>query len=299
MTESTIEAVNDPARISATRIGRYIGAQILGVDLAQPLGDDAFARILALFHEHGVVFIRGQKITPEQLAAFSARFGELDIHHMTEHVFPDLPWVRVLSNAKKGGRTVGITRGGMHWHSDLSYKPTTALVTVLYGVECPPHGAETEFASMTAAWDALPERLKAQVAGRTAVHDRNFRYSVLYPSRPSLTDEQVAKVPPVEHPLLCRHPVTGKPALFVAKDVVSHVVGMDPAEGRRLIDELEAFATRPEFVYSHRWQDGDVLMWDNRCTLHRATPYEFDRYTRTLYRTQVKGGAPQPAQYAP
>ena len=286
------DAVNAPESISATRLARHLGAEIHGVDLSRPLSDAAFRRILDLFHEHCVVFMRGQNITPEILAAFSARFGELDIHHMTEHVFPHLPYVRVLSNAKKGGKTIGITRGGMHWHSDLSYKKTTALVTTLYGVECPPEGADTEFVSMVAAYDALPADLREKIAGRTAVHDRNFRYSMLYPGRPPLTAEQVAKVPPVEHPLVVRHPATGKPSIFVSKDVVSRIIGMDEAESRRIIDALEAFATRPEFLYAHRWQTGDVLMWDNRCTLHRATPYAFDRYTRTLYRTQVKGGVP-------
>jgi len=295
MQAEAIARSNDPQHIHATRIGVHLGAQIHGVDLSRPLSDAAFARVLALFHEHAVVFLRSQRITPAQLAQFSARFGELDVHHMTEHVFPDLPWVRVLSNAKREGREIGITRGGMHWHSDLSYKPHTALLTALYGVDCPPEGADTQFVSMGAAWAALPQDTQRRIAGLRAVHDRNFRYSALYPNRAPLTAEQVAKVPPVEHPLVIRHPVTGRPALFVAKDVVSHVIGMDPAQSRRLIDELEAFATRPEFVYSHRWQSGDLVLWDNRCTLHRATPYAFDRYTRTLHRTQVRGTVPAPA----
>ncbi|MGE0560133.1 MAG: TauD/TfdA dioxygenase family protein, partial [Burkholderiales bacterium] len=236
-------------------------------------------------------FFRGQTLTPEQLAAFSACFGELDIHHMTEHVFPHLPQVRVLSNVKKDGKSIGITKGGMHWHSDLSYKPLPALVTLLYGIECPPLGADTQFADMCAAWDALPAEKQLRLRGLRAVHDRNYRYSALYPGRPPLTAEQVSKVPPVEHPLVRVHPVTGRSALFVAKDVVSHITGMSEAESRALIDELEEFATRPQFVYSHQWQPGDVVVWDNRCTLHRATPYD-PQYRRTLYRTQVKGEAP-------
>lgn len=283
---------NDPQGITATRLGSHIGARVDGVDLGVPLGDAAFARVLDLFHQNGVIFLRDQQLTPAQLASFSARFGELDIHHMTEHVFPDLPQVRVLSNEKKGGRTLGITRGGMHWHSDLSYKPLPALATLLYGVVCPPDGADTQFASMSAVYDALPAATKARIDGLIAVHDRNFRYAELYPNRPPLSAGQVASLPPVEHPLVCVHPVTGRASLFLARDVVSHIVGMELAESRRLIDELEAFATRPEFVYSHRWQAGDLVIWDNRCTLHRATPYEFDRYTRTLYRTQVRGGRP-------
>jgi taurine dioxygenase len=294
MDEARNPAVNDASGISATPADAPIGAVVHGVDLAQPLGEEAFARILDLFHRHAVIVLRGQRLSPEELVAFSARFGALDVHHMTEHVFPDLPQVRVLSNEKKkDGSTAGITLGGMHWHSDLSYKPVTALATLLYGLECPAEGADTQFASTTAAYASLPEETKARLCGREAVHDRNFRYSQLYPNRAPLTAEQVSKVSPSTHPLVVEHPVTGAPALFVAKDVVSHVVGMDRAQGRALIDELEDFITRPAFVYAHRWQAGDLVVWDNRCTLHRATPYAFDRDTRSLWRTQVRGDAPR------
>jgi taurine dioxygenase len=268
-----------------------LGAGINGVDLSMPPDTDTFAVILQALHRYGVIFFRDQKLTPDQLAAFSRCFGELDIHHMTEHVFPHLPQVRVLSNVKKDGKSIGITKGGMHWHSDLSYKPQPALVTLLYAVECPPTGADTQFADMYAAFANLPEAKRKKLQSLQAVHDRNYRYSELYPGRPPLTQEQVAKVPPVEHPLVRVHPATGRPALFLAKDVVSRITGLPENESRELIDELESFATRPEQVYSHKWQPGDVLIWDNRCTLHRATPYD-PQYRRTLYRTQVKGEAP-------
>ena len=294
MVDATNPAANEPAAIHAIPSTSPIGAEMRGVDASRPIGDAAFARILELFHRHAVVFLRGKSLTPEQLVAFSARFGELDVHHLSEHVFPELPQVRVLSNARrKDGSTEGITLGGMHWHSDLSYKPVTALATLLYGVKCPAEGADTQFASTTAAWVALPRETKALIAGRSAVHDRNFRYSELYPNRPPLTPEQVSKVPPATHPLVCAHPVTGRPAPFVAKDVVSHIVGIEGEQARTLIDGLEGFITQPAFVYSHRWQDGDLVIWDNRCPLHRATPYAFDRDTRTLWRTQVKGSRPQ------
>ncbi|RPJ48413.1 MAG: TauD/TfdA family dioxygenase [Betaproteobacteria bacterium] len=280
--------------ITAVPMAAPLGAEIRGVDLSTPLTAASFAQILGVLHRRGVIFFRGQNLAPEQLAAFSACFGELDVHHMTEHVFPHLPQVRVLSNVKKDGRSIGITKGGMHWHSDLSYKPRPALVTLLYAVECPPQGADTQFADMYAAFDELPDEQRRRLQGLRAVHDRNYRYAALYPERPPLTPEQIAKVPPVEHPLVRIHPATGRPALFVAKDVVSQIVGMSQQESRALIDGLEAFATRPERIYSHKWQAGDVLVWDNRCTLHRATPYA-PTHRRTLYRTQVKGEAPLPA----
>lgn len=294
MKEPSAKSLIAPAAISATAVGRYVGAEVRGVDVAQTLPETAFNRILALLHEHGVIVFRAQSLTPEQLAAFSARFGELDVHHMTEHTLPGLPVVRVLSNVKKDGQAIGITRGGMHWHSDLSYKKVPALVTLLYGIECPPEGADTQFVSMYEAYESLPPETKARIKGKAAIHDRNFRYLELYPNRPPLTPEQVAKVPPVEHPLVRVHPATGRPALFIAKDVVSRVVGMDPQQSRDLIDQLENHAVRPERVYSHKWQAGDLVVWDNRCTLHRATPYD-NKYRRTLHRTQVKGEVPIPA----
>jgi taurine dioxygenase len=286
--------INDIDNIAAVRVGRDVGAEITGVDVAQPLSDAAFGRILQLFHQHGVVFFRRQRLTPRDLRTFSARFGELDIHHMTEHTLPEIPEVRVLSNVKKDGRATGITRGGMHWHSDLSYKKVPALATLLYGIECPPEGADTQFVSMCTAYETLSPDLREKIRGRSAVHDRNFRYSELYPNRPPLTPEQVAKVPPVEHPLVRLHRESGRAALFVAKDVVSHVVGMSLEESRPIIDALEAHATRANSIYSHKWQEGDLVVWDNRCTLHRATPYD-NKYNRTLHRTQVKGEVPVPA----
>lgn len=294
MTAKTAEKNSGVDAIAAIPMTGHLGAEIRGVELSSSLDEVVFARVLDFLHRHCVIFFRDQKLTPEQLAAFSARFGELDVHHMTEHTFPHLPQVRVLSNVKKDGRMIGITKGGMHWHSDLSYKPRPALATLLYAVECPPQGADTQFASMYEAYSALPETTRSRVRGLRAVHDRNYRYSALYPSRPPLTPEQIAKVPPVEHPLVRIHPATGRPALFVARDVVSHIIGMDQAGGRALIEELEAFSTQSRFIYSHKWRAGDVLVWDNRCTLHRATPYD-PAYRRTLYRTQVKGDAPLPA----
>ncbi len=287
----TNTVLNNTATVTATPMTDHLGAEIRGINLSRPPDAGTFAQILDFLHQFGVIFFRGQQLTPDQLAAFSACFGELDIHHMTEHVFPHLPQVRVLSNVKKDGVSIGITKGGMHWHSDLSYKPRPALVTLLYAVECPPQGADTQFADMAAAWDALPLAKQQKLRSLRAVHDRNYRYSALYPGRPPLTPEQIAQVPPVEHPLVRIHPATGRPALFLARDVVSHIVGMPQDEGRALIDELETFVTQPQFVYSHQWQAGDVLVWDNRCTLHRATPYD-PTYRRTLYRTQVKGEAP-------
>lgn len=293
-TSTSRRPVNVVEGITATPATPYLGAEIHGVDLSEPLSDAAFARVRELFFEHAVVCLRGQRMSPEAFADFSARFGTLEVHHMTEHTLAHLPHVRVLSNVKKNGRNIGITNAGMHWHSDLSYKPVPALATLLYGIECPPEGADTQFADMRCGYAALPAEIQTLIRGRLGLHDRNFRYSALYPERPPLTAAQVAQVPPVAHPLVRRHPVTGKISAFVAKDVVSGITGMDDAEARLVIDQIEATGTRTEFVYSHKWRPGDVLIWDNTCTLHRATPFD-NKYDRMLYRTQVQGETPIPA----
>lgn len=140
-------------------------------------------------------------------------------------------------------------------------------------------------------YDALPRECRLLLERLRAVHDRGFCFTEIYPTRAALTDEARAKLPPVEHPMVRTHPKTGRKALYVAKDVVSHVLGMKPADSRELIDELEAFATQPRFAYSHRWQSGDLLIWDNRCKLHRTTPYD-NLYDRTLFRVRVKGEVP-------
>jgi taurine dioxygenase len=269
-----------------------IGAEIADVDLSQPLPQAAVDTILRAFAEHGVLVFHDQKLGPAELSRFSAYFGPLDIHHMAEKPFPEHPEVRILSNVKKDGKLIGANRAGRHWHSDLSYLNETGLATYLYCVETPPAGGDTLFAGMEAAYEALPEETKRKIEGRTAIHDRNFRYSELYPDRKPLSAEQVAAVPPVEHPVVVKHPVTGRKALFVAKDVVSRIIGMDEAESRKLIDELEAFATQQRFIYRHKWRVGDLVVWDNRSTLHQATSYDEGQYRRVMYRTQVKGSVP-------
>ncbi|MDH3699909.1 MAG: TauD/TfdA family dioxygenase [Alphaproteobacteria bacterium] len=287
----TLQSEMDPAEIDVAPSDSVIGAEIRGVDLSHPIGDAVFARIHDAFLAHSVIYLRGQQLSPENLIDFSSRFGTLDIHHLVEHTLPGHPEVRVLSNVKKDGKPFGVAKSGRHWHSDLSYKEAPASATVLYGVETPPAGADTLFADMYAAYAALPDPLRRQIAGRRAMHDRNFRYSQMYPDRPPLSPEQLAAVPPTPHPAVRTHPETGRPSLFLARDVVSGLEGMDDEAARRLVAAIEEFATEARFVYAHKWQQGDVVIWDNRCTLHRATPFP-DTERRVMYRTQIKGDRP-------
>ena len=267
-------------------------AKITGVNLAQPLDPDIFSSIQIALHRYGVIFFPNQKLEPANLSSFTKNFGIPDIHHLAEHTFPKHPEVRVLSNAKKNGKLVGTLNGGHYWHSDLSFLPETGYVTILYGIDCPSKGADTLFADMRAVYDALPEKTRAKLDGQQAIHDRNYRYSELYPERPPLTPEQIAHVPPANHPAIRTHPDTGRKSVFLVKEMVSTIGDMNATASRALLEEIEAFMEGGNFIYAHKWQEGDLVIWDNRCTLHTATPYDTAKYSRTLYRTQVKGDAP-------
>jgi taurine dioxygenase len=288
----SVESIsNDPSSVVAMPLQSGFGAEVSGVDVAQAISDEAFARILDHLHRYRVIYFRQQKITPVQLARFGARFGELEVHHLPDHLMRDLPQVRVISNEVKDGKEVGAARAGMYWHSDLSYKTRPALATLLYCVECPPVGGNTLFADMVRAYTALPGELKAELLGRTTIRDRSYRYNEFYPNRPPLTPQQIAAVPPVEHPAVRVHPVTKELALYISAGSCSHIVGMGIERGRKLLRELEEFATQSRFVYSHAWQKGDLVVWDNRTTLHCATPCD-PSYRRTMQRVQAIGEQP-------
>lgn len=282
----------DATGVTVRPLTAHIGAEIDGVDLSQDISDATFRTILDAFHKHGVIVFHGQSLTPERHIAFSRRFGELEVHVLSQYNLPGHPEIFVLSNVKEGGRAVGADRGGRFWHSDLSYVERPSLGSLLYGVECPPEGGDTLFASMYAAYDALPEDRKAELTRMRGVHDFAYHYATYLTHRPPLTDEQRARVPPVEHPAVRTHPVTGRKALYVGEGLTSHFAGMDMGEGRRLVKELSDFATQPEFVYRHKWKAGDLVFWDNRCTMHQATEFDEEKYRRVMYRTTVAGDKP-------
>ena len=273
------------------RMAPLFASEILDLDLSQPLSDETFAEIHALFLDHAVLVFRDQKLGDDAFLAFTKRFGPMDVHHLAEHHKEGRPEIRILSNDKKNGQYVGAYNAGMVWHTDQSYKERPMLATFLLGDVCPPVGAETQYANMTAAYDALPQETKARIDGLVAVHDRNFSYAERYPERPPLTPEELAELPPVAHPLVRTHPETGRRGLFLALSDIRDIEGMDRESALALVRELADFATGDEFVYSHKWRDGDLVVWDNRCTMHRATPYD-QKYRRYMRRTQVRGDRP-------
>lgn len=273
-------------------ISPVMGAEVHGIDLAAPLNEATFAAIRAAFNRHMLLRFPTQKLDEAALVSFSRRFGELQIHVLDEYRHPRFPEIYVLSNVDKAtGRTTGYhpDRGTLVWHSDLSFQRRPALATILYGIAVPKTGGETLFADMCAAYAALTDDTKRRIAALRGVHDLD--YSRTRAGAQPMTEKQRAEAPPVDHPLVRIHPETGRKSLYISHHI-SRIEGMPDAESQRLLAELMAHATSPRFVYANRWQTGDVVMWDNRCTMHRATEYDASEERRVIHRTVVKGDIP-------
>lgn len=296
--------------ISVTRLGKHLGAEISGIDLARPLDDVTFARMAKAFFEHEVVFFRHQQITPQQQIEFTRRFGVLEHHVRKEHLLNGYPDILIVSNVlDEHGQAIGVEDAGRFWHSDLSYKREPSLLSALYAVEVPVKDGNvlgnTSFASTTAAYDTLPGDMKQRLQALKNVHSyryyrtRNIEAQKEEQARGNrvvqehaLTEEQLKSVPDVEAPIVRTHPVTGRKGLFINEAHTSHIVGLPKHESDALLAELYAHIVRPEFRYEHHWQAGDLLMWDNCAAQHKAN-FDYDLPLRRLmYRTTVRGRAP-------
>jgi len=271
-----------------------LGAEVVGLDLNQPLSDEDFRRIHRAHLDHHVVVFRDQRITPDQQIAFSRRFGPLQIHVLNQFQLANHPEILIVSNVLKDGKPIGLGDAGHFWHSDLSYKEKPSLGSLLHAIELPAEGGDTLFANMHAAWDSLPAELQRKVEGLTAEHTYLARYAELQkrsPWRPNLTAEQIAQVKPVIQPVVRTHPETGRKALFVSEHFTTRIVGLPEDESRALLDTLFAHSVKPEHVYRHQWREHDLVFWDNRSLLHLAagTP---DHLRRVMYRTTIEGDTP-------
>lgn len=294
--------------LTITRLGKHLGARITGVDLSQPLDDATFARISKAFFDNEVVVFPQQRLTPEQHVAFTRRFGVLEQHVRKEARLAEHPEIFILSNIlDDSGKAIGAQDAGRFWHSDLSYKREPSLLSALYAVTIPvrdgkPLG-DTHFASSTAAWDALPETMKQRLQGLKNIHSyRDYRLKNYAAQQEDLrrgirtvqehapTPEQLASVPDMATPVVRTHPVTGRKGLFVNEGHTSHMADLPRGEGNALLRQLYAHITQPEFVYTHSWAPGDLLMWDNVAVQHKAT-FDYDPLPRLLYRTTVRGPA--------
>ena len=271
-----------------------LGAQVLGLDLAQPLSQGDFQRLHHAHLDHHVLVFRDQRITPQQQVDFSRRFGPLQIHVLRQFQLPTQPEVLIISNIVENGQPIGLGDAGHFWHSDLSYKEVPSLGSMLHAQELPDEGGDTVFANMHLAWESLPAALRHAVRGARAEHSYLSQYEELRrrnPWRPALTQAQIDEVQPVTHPVVRVHPETGRRALFVSEHFTTRIVGLPDDESRALLEELFAHSVRPEHLYVHRWQPHDLVFWDNRSLMHLATGCPPDQ-RRKLYRTTIEGDAP-------
>ena len=267
------------------------GAEILDVDL--PSADaGTVEQVVGAFHRHGAIVLRGQDMSPDDLLAFVRRFGEPEGHTLQDFTLPGYPNIYILSNRVVDGRAIGAHNDGVGWHTDYSYKAEPVMCTMLYAVEVPPEGSDTLLADLCAAWDALPPARQKALDGLMLHHSYQHFMANREWGRMELSDELLAQNPDVFHPLVRTHPADGRKALWVSTGTVKEIVGMPNPEGLELIDELVEWATQERFVYRHKWQLGDVLVWDNRCTLHTGTLYDDSQYFRLMHRLWAKGDRP-------
>ena len=279
-----------------------LGAEILGLDLALEVSEADIARIKAALAERGVLVFRDQAdLTPARHVEFSRNFGPLEIH--VQHAFhhKEHPEILIVSNVVEDGKPIGLTDAGRYWHSDLSYVAEPSLGSLLHARELPDEGGDTLFTNMVAAYEALPETLRQRIDGLQAEHSYEARNKIQQAKygdlRPGLSEEQRAKVKPVIHPVVRVHPESGRKALFVNEGFTTRIVGLPEEESAALLRQLFDISIEERFIYRHRWQPNDLVFWDNRQTMHLATPFP-THYRRRLNRTTIRGDVPVGAQPA-
>jgi taurine dioxygenase len=285
-----------PARAGVVirRLDAPLGAEVLGLDLSRPLFDEDFRRIHRAHLDHHVLVFRDQRITPRQQIDFSRRFGPLQIHVLHQFHLAHHPEILVVSNIVENGQPIGLGDAGHYWHSDLSYKETPSLGSMLLAQELPEEGGDTLFADMHLAWETLPAELKRAVDGLQAEHSYLAKYEALRarsPWRPKLSDEQVAQVKPVLQPVVRTHPESGRKALFVSEHFTTRIAGVPEDESDALLAALFAHSVLPEHVYRHRWSPHDMVFWDNRSVIHLAAGCP-EHLRRRMHRTTIEGDRP-------
>jgi taurine dioxygenase len=279
-------------RITLKPLAPALGAEIAGVDL-RAVDAATFAEIKDAWHKHLVLRFRGQALTDPELLAFSQLFGELDPPGPNPYgapFLPEFPEINVISNVKMEGKPIGnLGDGEATWHCDMTYIDSPPRAALLHALELPPSGGDTFWSNMYLAYEKVPADLKAAIAGRKAVHDATYNSAgIMRKGMQPVTDPREA--PGARHPLVILHPETRRPALFLGRRRNSYIVGLDLKESEALLDRLWAHATRDEFTFRQVWQERDLILWDNRCTLHRRDSFDSSS-RRIMHRTQIKGPA--------
>jgi taurine dioxygenase len=285
-----------PRTLAMTPLNDVMGMRVDGVDLSRSMDAETLGVIRAALGEHSLLLFRGQsELDPLAQIAFSEQLGELEKHVLSDFCLPGFPEIFVVSNIIENGRHIGAYNGSKTYHSDLAYLPEPSLGSVFRCLECPEEGGETAFISMYAVYDALPPDDQEWLAAHTAVFDYAWDYERRHGGvRPPLTEAQKRAVPPIEQPCVRKHPDSGRAALYVSPTWVRCFGGMSDEDSRERLDELLDFATQDKFAYYHQWQPDDVLVWDNRSSMHRVCPYDDADTRRLMHRTTVKGDRPIP-----
>jgi len=278
------------ARISAVPSGAALAAEVRGIDLRH-VTDEDFAALHRLWIEHLVLLFRGQQLDDDQLIAFSRRFGALDwapVQETGRRFVEGRPELYVISNVVENGEPIGsLGAGEAVWHTDMSYIPEPPKASILYALEVPPEGGDTGFVNMYLGYEAMPPALKRRIEGLKIKHDGTYNSGGYVRQGVDATDDPI-RSPGMIHPLVCTHPESARPVLYLGRRRNAYIVGLPLAESEALLDEIWAYATRDEYTWYNQWRAGDLVLWDNRCTMHRRDP--FDASTRRImHRTQIKG----------
>jgi taurine dioxygenase len=282
--------------LSMTSSEGVLGAEIRGIDLSREIDADTFAAIRRVLDERSVVVFRDQRLSPSDMVRFAGRFGSLLVHAHNKHALPQAPAVTVISNIVENGRPIGVPDAGLVWHTDGSYLERPDMYSFLHALEVPVQDGQplgtTYYASAVAAYDALPETVRARLDGLRAVHSfahHSARRAAQGGTRIELTEELRRRHPDVSQPVVRIHPRTGRKALYVTEGHTTHIVGLPAHESEILLQELWAHLREPRFLYAHRWQVGDLLVWDNCATQHRATRDYALPLRRLMHRTATAG----------
>ncbi len=279
--------------IVVRRVDAALGAEIDGVDL-RAIDDARFAAIHRAWLDFQVILFRHQRLDDGDLVAFSRRFGELDqapVQETGRRFVEGIPEIYVVSNVVEDGKPIGsLASGEAVWHTDMSYLPDPPKASVLYALEVPATGGDTSFCSMYAAWDELPAPLQRRVEGLRVKHDGTYNSGGYVRQGVTPTGDPRTS-PGTLHPLVCIHPETRRRALYLGRRRNAYIDGLSIDDSNALLDELWTCATRDALTWRHQWQVGDLVLWDNRCTMHRRDAFD-PAARRVMHRTQIKGDAP-------
>lgn len=295
MKEATVPTrASRSSSLDVSPLSAVLGGEVINCDL-RDVAPDVLRRALT---KYGVLAFRDQSLTSREFVRIGRSVGELEYHVLDQYRMQDDPEVYVISNIVKDGVPVGNPKEGFGWHTDLSYMSSPTAYTILYGVEVPAEGADTLFCNTREAFSALSPELRARVEDLKAVHSYvymrmgNAEYRRANQVKDALRHDQIARVPDVVHPVVRTHPIDGSRSLYLGGDCLAGFVGLEPEDSKQLATLLLKYVREPRFQYAHKWRRNDVVIWDNRFTMHTATEYDRDRYRRLIWRISVRGESP-------